>query len=155
MKSEGKGKRWPRTFLGSLRWSNRNAWIRKRQQNEIQVFGYPSGQCWINGEEMEAASYYCYTLQQDNNPKHKAKATQEGLDNKKVNVVRRPRQSPDFNPIENLWHCSKIAVQLTWTTWSNKNGGNSLPNSVQSWKITPKHFKVIEVNAATGGSTKY
>lgn len=58
-------------------------------------------------------------FQQDNDPKHSSKLVDQWFKQKKVKKMDWPAQSPDLNPIENLW--DEVERRIRHRTYSNSN----------------------------------
>lgn len=55
----------------------------------------------------------------DNDPKHTSKLAVEFLDENDIYWWRTPAESPDMNPIENLWHELKVCYSLIGVTYKS------------------------------------
>lgn len=102
-----------------------------------------------------------YIFQQDNAPCHKSAKSMAFLKKKNICTMNSPPQSPDLNPIENLWTMVKIEiakyspsskkelfeiVQREWEKFSKLQCENLI-------KTMPKRVKAVL--KAKGMATKY
>ena len=70
-----------------------------------------------------------YIFQQDNDPKHTSRLVKCWFTENKINVLDWPAQSPDLNPIENLW----AHVQKGLRNRTSTNQGHLLQNIQEIW----------------------
>ena len=100
-------------------------------------------------------------FQQDNTPCHTARATRDFFKKHNILLLKTPPESPDLNPIENLWHELKNfirsiakpttkeellhAIQSFWATVMSEKCCRYIEHLK---KVIPK---VIEVNGEAAG----
>ena len=100
-------------------------------------------------------------FQQDNAPCHTAKVVKEWIHTNNINTLSWPGNSPDLNPIENVW--DHLARQLTKEKFNN--GQELLKKLKMEWEKIPLDYvqKLIDsmpnrieaIIKAKGGATRY
>lgn len=102
-----------------------------------------------------------WIFQQDNDPKHKAHKTMSYFRQSRVKLMDWPPQSPDLNPMENLW--SILDQKMDKSTVTNKT--LLFEELIKTWEQLDQHYlqNLFEsmprglqaVICAKGGHTKY
>ena len=102
-----------------------------------------------------------WVFQNDNDTKHTARATKEWLCKKHLNVLEWPSQSPDLNPIENLWRELKVRVaqrhprNLKYLVKICMEEWAKIPPAVCENLVKNYRKRLTSVIANKGFSTKY
>lgn len=102
-----------------------------------------------------------FVLQQDNAPIHKSKMITKFLKDLDQETIDWPSQSPDLNPIENLWHYIKQKITTTIGRTPNetfdeiKRIWDEIPKQILENLVQSMPHRLQEVVDNNGGNTSY
>ena len=104
-----------------------------------------------------------FVFQEDNAPVHTAKVARDFLHSNNVELLPWPPQSPDLNPIEELWSILESGLRKHKPEPSNIQELEKIV--IEEWKSIPKEIyqnlissmpsRIQAVISANGGHTKY
>ncbi|EUC62926.1 transposable element Tcb2 transposase, partial [Rhizoctonia solani AG-3 Rhs1AP] len=102
-------------------------------------------------------------FQHDNDPKHTAKHTREWIGNRRLSLLPWPANSPDMNPIENVWDYLDRRVRMRPQLPTNANQLWAILQ--EEWECIPHAYidklcdsmvqRVEDLMQAKGGNTRY
>ena len=103
----------------------------------------------------------CWWFQHDNDPKHTAKSVGRWFGENQVPVLSWPSQSPDLNPIENLWTEVDAAVKAAAPSTVDKlevvlrDAWAAIPKSMCTRLVASMPRRCAAVIRSMGYATKY
>ena len=77
-----------------------------------------------------------WRLQQDNDPKHTSRVAKEFLAENSIHVIDWPSNSPDLNPIENMWQIMKNNVEKRMP----QNTDELMRFMIEEWDAIPQEI---------------